>query len=93
MLTNFGYLIYDRNFMWLEPSQFSKKITEGNARKLAVNFTDLVTLSSQKSEKKRDSGFARHTSAQLARGPKNLGSLLKARQNFVRFPFGILRFP
>ena len=37
--------------MWLELSQFSKKFTEGNARKSAVNFTDLDTLTSQKSEK------------------------------------------
>ena len=37
--------------MWLELSQFLKNFPEGNARKLAVNFTDLVTLTSQKSEK------------------------------------------
>ena len=29
-----------------------KKITEGNPRKLAVSFTDLVSLRSRKSEKK-----------------------------------------
>ena len=36
--------------MWLELSQFLKNFTEGNARKLAVNFTDLVTLTTQKSD-------------------------------------------
>ena len=34
--------------MWLVLSQFLKQFTEGNARKLAVNFTDLVLLTSQK---------------------------------------------
>ena len=40
--------------MWLELSQLKKKKkkkNQGNARKLAVNFTDLVTLTSQASEK------------------------------------------
>ena len=46
--------------MWLELNgQFFKKFTEGNARKLAVNFTDLVNA--------RDSGFTRHKSAHFAR--------------------------
>ena len=59
--------------MWLELSQFSKNFTEGNARKLAVNFT----------ESTRDSGFTRHTSAELARGPKTLSSLLKCKFQFI----------
>ena len=32
--------------MWLELSQFKTNFTHGNARKLEVNFTDLVTLPS-----------------------------------------------
>ena len=69
------FWLFDRNCMWLELSQFSNKFTEGNARKLAVNFTDLVTLMSQK----RDSDFTHHTSAQLARGPKTLSDALVTR--------------
>ena len=43
------YKVFDRNCMWLELSQFlKKKNTEGNARKLAVHFIDLITLTSQK---------------------------------------------
>ena len=41
------------NCMWLELSLFCEKFTEGKARKLAVNFTDLVTLTSQKTMKTR----------------------------------------
>ena len=53
-----------------------KEIYRREREKIAVNFTALVTLTSQKSEKKnRVSGLMRHTSAQLARGPKTLGSL------------------
>ena len=55
---------------------FKKNFTEGNAKELGVYFTDLVALTSLKSENTRDSGFARHTSAQLGRAPKILGSLL-----------------
>ena len=51
--------------------KFLKKFTKGNARKLGVNFTDFVTLTSQKSENTHDSGFTHNTSAQLARGLKN----------------------
>ena len=63
--------------MWLQLSQFLKNFTKGNARKLAVNFTDLVTFRHENRKNTRDLGFARHTSAQLSRAPKTLGSLLK----------------
>ena len=36
--------------MWLELSHFKTNFTQGNARKLAVNFTDLVTLPSKRLE-------------------------------------------
>ena len=51
-LTDFNkYKVFDRKCAWLKLSQLKNYITEGNARKLAINFTDLVTQASQKSEK------------------------------------------
>ena len=61
--------------MWLELSQFKTKFTRGNARKLAVNFTDLVTLLSQKLEKHARFRFYAPYQCQLARGHKTAGSL------------------
>ena len=56
---------------------FKKMLPKGTREKLAVNFTDLVSLTSQKSEKTHAIQALRATSAQLARGLKTLGSLLK----------------
>ena len=50
-MTDFNkFRVFDRKCTLLELSQL-KEITKGNARKLAVNFTDLVTQTSQKPEK------------------------------------------